>query len=70
MLGRKRSCRYSQLIISIYLSSSFLFALFPESDLPMVYGGEYKVLAFLIRKICRSWISVGLMPAFVFDGEL
>jgi len=58
----------SQLIIN--LSSSFLFALFADSRLPAVYGGEYNVLGFWARHICRSWVSVGLMPVFVFDGEL
>lgn len=51
-------------------TSSFLFALFAESRLPAIYGGEYDALARLTVHICRAWISVGLMPTFVFDGEL
>lgn len=52
------------------LSSSFLFSLYAEIRLPAIYGGEYEALAQLTLQICRAWISVGLMPTFVFDGKL
>ncbi|KAH9946438.1 PIN domain-like protein [Amylocystis lapponica] len=47
---------------------SFIYELSAASDLPWAYGGEYPVLAALIRRVVQAWIDVGLSLHFVFDG--
>ncbi|KAK7691683.1 hypothetical protein QCA50_005082 [Cerrena zonata] len=47
---------------------SFIYEVHGLSNLPWVYGGEYRELSRLIELTVRAWISVGLRVYFVFDG--
>ena len=38
--------------------------------MPWVFGGEYDQFAALIERTVDAWLSIGIQPAFVFDGEL
>lgn len=45
-----------------------IYALYGDSGLPWVYGGEYQSFAKCVQTLVRAWLSVGLEPYFVFDG--
>ncbi|KDN33644.1 hypothetical protein RSAG8_13263, partial [Rhizoctonia solani AG-8 WAC10335] len=47
---------------------SLIYALYYDSGLPWVYGGEYESFAILVKNLVNAWIAVGLEPYFVFDG--
>jgi hypothetical protein len=47
---------------------SFIYELFHRSNLPWVYGGEYKELESLIVTVVQAWINAGLKVYMVFDG--
>ena len=47
----------------------FIYKLLDDSEIPWVYGGEYIAFVELVQSVVKAWISVGLWPVFVFDGE-
>jgi hypothetical protein len=47
---------------------SFIYELFRRSNLPWVYGGEYREFENLVLTVVQAWISVGLKVYMVFDG--
>ena len=47
----------------------FIHTLFHHSRLPWAFGGEYDQFASLIERTVDAWLSIGIEPAFVFDGE-
>ncbi|KDQ27623.1 hypothetical protein PLEOSDRAFT_29191 [Pleurotus ostreatus PC15] len=47
---------------------SFIYALYFDSRLPWVYGGEYAEFSELVKRVVKAWISIGLRVHFVFDG--
>ncbi|KAL4268723.1 Asteroid domain-containing protein [Pleurotus pulmonarius] len=47
---------------------SFIYALYFDSRLPWVYGGEYAEFSDLVKQVVKAWISIGLRVHFVFDG--
>ncbi|CUA67065.1 hypothetical protein RSOLAG22IIIB_02983 [Rhizoctonia solani] len=49
---------------------SLIFALYNDSGLPWVYGGEYESFATLVKNLVNAWIVVGFEPYFVFDGPV
>ncbi|CAE6514211.1 unnamed protein product [Rhizoctonia solani] len=49
---------------------SLIFALYNDSGLPWVYGGEYESFATLVKNLVNAWIAVGFEPYFVFDGPV
>ena len=53
----------------IRFASSFIYKVLEDSGLPWVYGGEYDAFYDLVVKVVKAWISVGLRPIFVFDGQ-
>ena len=49
--------------------SRFIFGLY-EGNVPWTTGGDYHAFANLIRKTMICWNRVGIVPYFVFDGEI
>ncbi|KEP48114.1 XPG domain protein [Rhizoctonia solani 123E] len=49
---------------------SLIYALYYDSGLPWVYGGEYENFAILVKNLVNAWIAVGFEPFFVFDGPV
>ncbi|KAL5634074.1 hypothetical protein ACGC1H_006044 [Rhizoctonia solani] len=49
---------------------SLIYALYYDSGLPWVCGGEYERFAILVKNLVNAWIEVGLEPYFVFDGPV
>ncbi|KAB5591013.1 hypothetical protein CTheo_5541 [Ceratobasidium theobromae] len=49
---------------------SIIFALYANSGLPWVYGGEYEAFAKCVQDLVHAWLAVGLEPYFVFDGPV
>ncbi|KAJ8508870.1 hypothetical protein ONZ45_g8886 [Pleurotus djamor] len=47
---------------------SFIYALYFDSHLPWVYGGEYVDFSRHVRSVVEAWIRVSLKVYFVFDG--
>ncbi|KAG5220583.1 Protein asteroid [Salix suchowensis] len=47
----------------------FIYALYFDSRLPWVYGGEYAEFSELVKRVVKAWISIGLRVHFVFDGQ-
>ena len=47
----------------------FIYALYFDSHLPWVYGGEYVDFSRYVRSVVEAWIRVSLKVYFVFDGE-
>ncbi|CAE6464605.1 unnamed protein product [Rhizoctonia solani] len=50
--------------------ASLIYALYYDSGLPWVCGGEYERFAILVKNLVNAWIEVGLEPYFVFDGPV
>ncbi|KAG9105238.1 hypothetical protein FRC07_009464, partial [Ceratobasidium sp. 392] len=64
---KKETNQYTSLVVDGW---SLIYALYADSGLPWVYGGEYDSFAKSLQDIANAWLSVGLEPYFVFDGPV
>jgi hypothetical protein len=46
----------------------FIYYVAKAASIPWVYGGEYQEYANIVTGIVEAWMSVGVVPIFVFDG--
>ncbi|KAG8779655.1 hypothetical protein FRC12_023984 [Ceratobasidium sp. 428] len=59
--------QYTPLVVDGW---SLIYALYADSGLPWVYGGEYDSFAKSLQDTVNAWLLVGLEPYFVFDGPV
>ncbi len=49
--------------------SRLIYKLCLDTNLQWVYGGEHAEFSASLEILVEAWLSVGLKPYFVFDGE-